>query len=627
MARKPIAIIESVQRKTRDGKLEELKFTGGLNLLVGMPNAGKSTWLGMLDYALGKAGNPESAFGPDVAEKYGQVGVTLRIGTTVLQVLRVWDDSGPKSKTQLNGEWLTASELSDALMMAFEYPLVRFPQGNPYSDRTWPSLTFRTALRHLYRAETDWADLAPRQPDNDQHAVIALFLGVAEELFPEQYGLMVDAQKRLNQLEAERSAYERVVSDVVRQILNAPGLSVGITPQSTELSQQTLSLELAQLEASRLEALSGPDRDNREYLANQAEAQAVLAKRLDVLAKQKEDAHMRLADLAQYEKNARSETSRLRRAQVAGRTLGRFPTTVCPACLKPVKPAREDSCSLCGAPKLKPSDEKEADSRIQFELDQLEEELREVKHLFSTLEGELAALNERQELLKAELSRMTDEASRAVIPSKRPSRDAKIAGIDVGIGRTQEKMEQLDRVQKLLKTRDEYSSKADHIQEEIQALRETLKEVRISSDLNLRSDLLADGMNDFLNLLNIERPGAWPESAVSFRLKEREFSLKVGDREWRSALGATLRLYLLFAYQYGLMALVGKPETSSPGFCILDLPPSLAEGPDITEYGDYAIRPFKPLIERSGQQLIVSGREFPTIASAHRIELPDQWRV
>ena len=145
--------------------------------------------------------------------------------------------------------------------------------------------------------------------------------------------------------------------------------------------------------------------------------------------------------------------------------------------------------------------------------------------------------------------------------------------------------------------------------------------------LDLRSNLLADGMNSFLNALNAERPSAWPEPAVSFRLKEREFSLKVGSRGWKSALGATLTLYFLFAYQYGLMTLQDKEDTSFPGFCILDLPPSLAEGPDITEYGDYAIRPFMALLAQSGQQLIVSGREFPSIMSAHRIALPDQWRV
>ena len=252
----------------------------------------------MLDYALGKEGTPENALGADVTEKYGRVGLSLRIGETSLQILRAWDDSGPRTKTQLNGEWLTASEFSQTLLTALEYPLVRFPQGNPYSDRTWPALTFRTALRHIYRSETDWTDLAPRQPESDQHAVLALFLGVAEELFPDTYGQMVDAQKRLKDLEAESAAYERILSDVTREILAVPGSSVTITPESTDISRQALSMELAQLEAARLESVTSPEPDNKEYFAKQAEARAVLVARMERLAQQREDAKGRLAEVS-----------------------------------------------------------------------------------------------------------------------------------------------------------------------------------------------------------------------------------------------------------------------------------------------------------------------------------------
>lgn len=627
MSSKPLAYVECVQRWTREGQLEELRFVEGLNLLVGLPNAGKSTWLAMLDYALGKEGTPENALGADMTEKYGRVGLSLRIGEASLQILRAWDDSGPRTKTQLNGEWLTASEFSQVLLTALEYPLVRFPQGNPYSDRTWPALTFRTALRHIYRSETDWSDLAPRQPESDQHAVLALFLGVAEELFPDTYGQMVDAQKRLNDLEAESAAYERILSDVTREILAVPGSSVTITPESTDISRQALNMELAQLEAARLESVTSLEPDNKEYFAKQAEARAVLVARMERLAQQREGAKRRLAEVSEHESSARSEAERLRRAQVAGRTLGRFPISVCPACLRPIEPPESpDTCTLCGAPS-EATNEQDADSRIQFEMDQLEEELRELQQLCASLEEEVDSLATRLTSLKNDLGRLADEQSVSVLPSRSPARDAEVAAIDIGIGRVREKLEQLDRVQKLLRAREEYSEKADSLRAEIQDLQAVLAGARAPVSLDLRSNLLADGMNSFLNALNAERPSAWPEPAVSFRLKEREFSLKVGSRGWKSALGATLTLYFLFAYQYGLMTLQDKEDTSFPGFCILDLPPSLAEGPDITEYGDYAIRPFMALLAQSGQQLIVSGREFPSIVSAHRIELPDQWRV
>ena len=414
---------------------------------------------------------------------------------------------------------------------------------------------------------------------------MALFLGVAEELFPDTYGQMVDAQKRLKDLEAESAAYERILSDVTREILAVPGSSVTITPESTDISRQALSMELAQLEAARLESVTSPEPDNKEYFAKQAEARAVLVARMERLAQQREDAKGRLAEVSGHESSARSEAERLRRAQVAGRTLGRFPVSVCPACLRPVDPPESpDTCTLCGAPS-EATNEQDADSRIQFEMDQLEEELRELQQLRASLEDEVASLATRLKSLKNDLGRLADEQSVSVLPSRSPARDAEVAAIDIGIGRVREKLEQLDRVQKLLRAREEYSEKADSLRAQIQDLQAVLADARAPVSLDLRSNLLADGMNSFLNALNAERPSAWPEPAVSFRLKEREFSLKVGSRGWKSALGATLTLYFLFAYQYGLMTLQDKEDTSFPGFCILDLPPSLAEGPDITEYG------------------------------------------
>ena len=43
------------------------------------------------------------------------------------------------------------------------------------SGQTWPELSFRTLLRHIYRQQRFWSDLADKQPEGDQHACLLHF--------------------------------------------------------------------------------------------------------------------------------------------------------------------------------------------------------------------------------------------------------------------------------------------------------------------------------------------------------------------------------------------------------------------------------------------------------------------
>lgn len=72
-------IIHEFVRVDRDGADEKLEFKPGVNLLVGMPNTGKTQWLRMLDFVLGDVGKPEEAFDDALASKY----VELRLIATI----------------------------------------------------------------------------------------------------------------------------------------------------------------------------------------------------------------------------------------------------------------------------------------------------------------------------------------------------------------------------------------------------------------------------------------------------------------------------------------------------------------------------------------------------------------
>jgi len=621
--------IETVSRVDTAGESETLEFKPGLNLIVGLPNTGKSTWLAIIDFLLGKGGAAQEAIGPSPAAKYRAASMLLHVGDQLVELTRDWGEGGLRSKIDVNGESVTPAELSDVLMQALRYPLLRFPQGNPFSDRTWPSLTFRILLRHMYREETAWSELAPGQPPSEQHAALAMFLGLAEDLFPVEYGELVEKRKQLAQLTSEKANYERVLSDVAREVVAAPGLSVAITPASLDQAMIEIQAELASAESERQRLVqSQTDEDNEPVVSDLAEETAQLTHILARLADEQRALADRLHEVVEYRTRVDAEKSRLRRAQTAGKTLGRLPVSCCPVCESPVNAERDpDRCQLCGQVSNLAGDYPAADERVQFEIDQLSEESREIEQLEAALKSQLAAVTGELGSARSDLKSVSDRLASLTSHAWMGESVARVAASDIGIGRLQERLDQLNRVGALLQNRDDHGARIDRLESDISVLEGELASSSHGRNLMARSDALADGMNDYLNMLKRERPEAWPEPPARFVMRERDFSFYVANRSWDSVLGATLRLYLLFAYHHGLMSLGQESDTRYPGFAILDLPPSLVEGSDITEYGDYAIRPFLPLMHKKKHQLIISGRDFPTIADAHRVELVHQWRV
>jgi hypothetical protein len=164
--------IGRIERRFTTGNTEELDFKPGVNVLVGPPNTGKTKWLETLDFLLGDAGeNPfEGAEETGLPEKYDAAAAELIIGGERVRVERRWRESGTKTKIFVGDDTMGASDFQHWLMEKLAIPVLRYPKGNPMSGQTWPELSFRSLLRHIYRRQRLWGDIADKQPDSEQHA-------------------------------------------------------------------------------------------------------------------------------------------------------------------------------------------------------------------------------------------------------------------------------------------------------------------------------------------------------------------------------------------------------------------------------------------------------------------------
>ncbi len=107
----------------------------------------------------------------------------------------------------------------------------------------------------MYRRQTMWGDIADRQPESEQHASILQFVGLAEKLFSDEYGKLVEKQKKIVELQASKDQYMAILTDVSRQLLTAEELGVGLSPQSIEAARQRTRGEIAALNERREQLL------------------------------------------------------------------------------------------------------------------------------------------------------------------------------------------------------------------------------------------------------------------------------------------------------------------------------------------------------------------------------------
>lgn len=628
----PFLSISRVDRQFASGESEHLDFESGVNLLVGRPNTGKTKWFQTLDFLLGDDGqNPfEGAEETGLDKKYDAAGADITIGEESFRIDRRWRQPGAKTKIFVGEEEMGVRDFQHWLMKKLDIPVLHYPRGNPMSGQTWPELSFRSLLRHIYRQQRFWSDLADKQYEGEQHACLLQFLGLADILFSDDYAESVRLKMESQRLKARRDQYGQTLEELTREVISEPGLTVSINAQSLQSAQARVEGEIEALQQRRVALLSDAqdqaiDKSQQSRVSTLGKNRADLLAKIEVVQVELREAVERLEGLRRDKIDLGNELERITRVSDAGEVLSDLKITHCPACDQPVVQLNEvaGDCFLCHQ-HIPSSDESDqlGSVRIQFEQDRLTAELKEVSELTSILEREVKDLTKDLDKARDDLGKVQNEL--------KPAREAvsalvqdEVSSIDRALGEASERQAQLSRVTRALAVEVQMQDKILQFEKDIEPIEKRLGEAKRAIDFDTSVELLEDGINSYLNAINEIRPDVWRHDLVSINLSASGFNVRVGRRKWSVVLGGTDSLYFLMAYHYGLLSLSGKDSCHYPGFAIIDVPGEFS-GEEVGDKEDFIVQPFIDLLAReeyAGAQLIISGASFSGLEDVHRKHL------
>lgn len=630
----PYLSVRRIERHLSNGNSEGLSFESGVNVLVGRPNTGKTKWLQILDFLLGDAGtNPfENLPETELSEKYEAANVALLIGEEQFTVERKWKEPGGKTKVFVNGAGMTTPDFQRLLLEKLKIPLVHFPKGSPMSGQTWPELSFRMLLRHIYRQQRFWGDLADQQPKAEQHACLLQFVGLAERIFTAEYGRLIELKMDVERLKARREQYGFTLTELAGDLLTGPGMRSAVTEGLVREAEGRLTAEMNALREQRIALISqardqGLPPEQLSHVGALSEKRADFLIVLEELRRRSKAATERLGEVRVYVNDLAEELDRMARAEDAGAVLADLQISHCPACDQPVKESTADPgyCFLCH--QLLPEQalgKDQGDARLQFERDRLTGEFKEAKALLEVLErdvkrlhAEIAAGVEALRMLENELEPARQAISALV--------QTEVSAIDMRLGELNERQRQIGRLRGALELEGQLTARIQALEKEIKPLQTLVDESVRAMDFAGAEGWLADGMNEYLEGIKALRPGVWRHSPIVVDLSRDSFSIRVGRRKWEAALGGTDTLYFLMGYSYGLLTLSHREGCHYPGLSIIDVPGEFA-GEAVEDKENFILQPFIDLLARDsleGSQMIVTGAAFANLQGTHRRELTE----
>lgn len=607
---------------------DEITFETGVNVIAGEKDAGKTKWLQMLDFLLGDTGTPEEAFGEALAQRYRSVRGVFRLGDQQLVMERRWQEQGNRGKVFVDGEPVNATEFSGFILRKLGIPVLTFPKGNPYDDRTWPELSWRMLYRHIYRQERFWADFAERQPPSEQHACVAQFLGVAEILYPAKFGELIRKQKDLAHLQAMRENFVETLQMITKDLIALRETRVAVTEEAVASALTRLDLELKEVQEARQQILKNV-RDRQQEVQDTLFQQLKLRrqeveKHRDAARIRRQATEHRSAELSAYVETLVRELERIKRLKSSGELFADLKVTQCPVCDQAVTPTAEGQfCYLCGKPHTVNSNIASGTNRLDFEEEQLREEKSELDDVQKRLKDDIRNIDQDLTFADVELRRV--DASLA------PARDAANAMLPPDWelltereGRIKEQREQVVRVRRTLLQQKELTDQLNKLASEESALKAEIEAEKPLIDLVELGQTMEEGMNNYLNIVAAEDAQRWQFGRLSFFFGERSFQVKVKGRRWDTQLGAASQALVLFAYHYALLSLVVDERFNYPGLVIVDFPVELMDSKTIGPGENYLIEPFVSLCSRLGRekaQFIAAGRSFLGLQGANRIKL------
>ncbi|MGR3173342.1 MAG: AAA family ATPase [Candidatus Scalindua sp.] len=634
-------IIRKLIRKPSNHTSDTLSFEPGVNVLVGPPDTGKTQWLKILDFLLGNDSKVEDAISEEVFEKYNSAQVSLTVGTQDIIVERRWKEPGVKTKIFVNGDPMSESGFGQHLLSLLGLPILHYPKGDPYrAHSSWPELSWRSLLRHIYRQQRFWSDFADKQPDVEQHACLTQFLGIAKDLFSDEYGNLVIKSKKIEELKSKKENFISMLQEVSSEIIDDEELGVALTPQSIESACQRLKTQVNELEKKRDSVLKNLINDATSSSQDIPEKGIVekLGENLARLQTEQEKVQIshnktivRLEEMKELQRLITEEQNKIERVINAGSVLSPIKITHCPACDNQLEKMELNStrCHLCHRPiEGKNKDDGVAEKRFDYERGQLGDERKELEELIDTLtddqkqlETELSRLAEKIQDVEFKLRPIRTVAS-AIIPPE-------LITLDLDIGRLEERHKLLQRIGASLNQREELSAEITKIEGEVAKLTADVSIQKSKINYEDAGDILIDGMNTYLNKIHKTKPRLWTHSRLAVELRKKDFKFFVGDRNWKSKIGGTSTLFFLISYHYGLMCLTPKDNCNYPGLLILDFPAELEDGSTVKDKENFVLEPFVSLLQKKemkGTQVIAAGSAFEELEGANRIELTHIWK-
>jgi hypothetical protein len=627
MTQHPLLSVGVLERRLSTGNTEPLRFVPGVNVLVGRPNTGKTRWIETLDHILGSEAAPpfEGTDDDALAQKYESASAELFIGDERLFVERRWKEPGAKAKVFVDGKPLAAADFQRLLLEKLQIPILHYPKGNPMSGQTWPELSFRTLLRHMYRRQRRWNDLADGQYEAEQHACILQFVGLAERIFTEDYGTLIQLKTKVERLRARRDQYDATLKELAGDVLTDPGLQAAISEATIRDAEGRLAAEMKALRDRRVQVLSSA-REQGVPAAHRGRAEQLGERRaetivgLEELRKRGGATHERLNEVRSYRSTLAEELDRITRAEDAGAVLADLRVTHCPACDQSVSAgsAHSSTCFLCH--QVLP-DELNVDglgaTRLRYERERMSGELSEA--------NELVAILDRDAKRFADEIREFEETLRMIENELAPLRQAvaslaneELGAIDMALGELNERQRQIGRLKLAVASGSELSEQIRQIEKEIEPLEARVNEVARATDFDEAENRLAEGMNEYLAAISKLRPDIWPHTNASVSISRGSFGIRIGRGRWQTALGGTDSLYFLMAYHYGLLSLSNKDGCHYPGFTLIDMPAEFA-GESIADKENFIVQPFIDLLKRNeyeGAQVIITGAAFEGLEGA-----------
>jgi predicted nucleic acid-binding Zn-ribbon protein len=272
---------------------------------------------------------------------------------------------------------------------------------------------------------------------------------------------------------------------------------------------------------------------------------------------QRNDTARRQAELVAYSASLTAELERLARAKAGASVFADLRVTHCPACDQevPDRTSSPDRCSVCGQIHVEHhSDDAAGARRIEFEEQQVAEEREELNGLVGKLDQEMKALSIQIANINHRISTETRTvaaaqslAVRAVPPD--------IALLDQEVGQIDEQLQQLSRVERAIGSRDEMSAKIAELNAQIVELDIEIKRLTPTIDFGSLGDLIADRMNDYLNLVNTDSLSRWKTGRVTVRLRREDFEVYLDNQRWTVKAGGTAACMIQIAYHYALLSL------------------------------------------------------------------------